>query len=84
MTLLFFTSENTIFFHSMKTSRITNWIVLQVFSSEGCWNCVSESLQILGEDGYIKKFPFEHCLRDARILLIFEVTIITPNCGNLV
>ncbi|WAR25109.1 ACAD9-like protein [Mya arenaria] len=45
-----------------------------VFSSEGCWNCASESLQVLGGLGYMKTYPYERYLRDARILMIFEGT----------
>ncbi|XP_032851702.2 complex I assembly factor ACAD9, mitochondrial isoform X3 [Tyto alba] len=46
----------------------------QVFSSEGAWTCVSEALQILGGLGYMKDYPYERYLRDARVLLIFEGT----------
>lgn len=47
----------------------------QVFSSEAAWQCVSEALQILGGSGYMKDYPYERMLRDARILLIFEVSV---------
>lgn len=50
----------------------------QVFSSEGAWQCVSEALQILGGVGYVKDHPHERLLRDARILLIFEVCALLP------
>ena len=46
----------------------------QVFSSEGAWKWCSECLQVLGGLGYMKSYPFERYLRDARILLIFEGT----------
>ena len=49
-------------------------LILQVFASEGSWVCVSEALQILGGLGYMKDYPYERYLRDARILLIFEGT----------
>ncbi|XP_048212338.1 complex I assembly factor ACAD9, mitochondrial [Perognathus longimembris pacificus] len=48
--------------------------MVKVFSSEGAWQCVSEALQILGGSGYMKDYPYERLLRDARILLIFEGT----------
>lgn len=48
--------------------------IVKVYSSEGCWNAVSECLQILGGMGYMKNFPFERYLRDSRIMLIFEGT----------
>ncbi|KAI9555608.1 hypothetical protein GHT06_018123 [Daphnia sinensis] len=48
--------------------------MVKVFSSEGVWNCTSECLQILGGLGYMKDYPYERYLRDARILLIFEGT----------
>ncbi|XP_076972508.1 complex I assembly factor ACAD9, mitochondrial isoform X2 [Tamandua tetradactyla] len=48
--------------------------MVKVFSSEGAWQCVSEALQILGGSGYMRDYPYERLLRDARILLIFEGT----------
>jgi len=48
--------------------------MVKVFSSEGCWECGSECLQVLGGLGYMKDYPYERYLRDARILLIFEGT----------
>ncbi|NWY63005.1 ACAD9 dehydrogenase, partial [Chionis minor] len=48
--------------------------MVKVFSSEGAWTCVSEALQILGGLGYMKDYPYERYLRDARILLIFEAS----------
>ncbi|XP_071806222.1 complex I assembly factor ACAD9, mitochondrial-like [Asterias amurensis] len=48
--------------------------IVKVFASEGSWVCVSEALQILGGLGYMKDYPYERYLRDARILLIFEGT----------
>lgn len=50
----------------------------QVFSSEGAWQCMSEALQILGGTGYTKGYPYERMLRDACILLIFEVRALLP------
>lgn len=48
--------------------------IVKVFSSEGAWKWGSECLQVLGGLGYMKSYPFERYLRDARILLIFEGT----------
>lgn len=48
--------------------------IVKIFSSEGCWDCASECLQILGGLGYMKAYPYERYLRDSRILLIFEGT----------
>ncbi|KAG7164836.1 Complex I assembly factor ACAD9-like [Homarus americanus] len=48
--------------------------IVKVFSSEAAWHWGSECLQILGGLGYMKSYPFERYLRDARILLIFEGT----------
>ncbi|NXV51410.1 ACAD9 dehydrogenase, partial [Uria aalge] len=48
--------------------------MVKVFSSEGAWTCVSEALQILGGLGYMRDYPYERYLRDARILLIFEAS----------
>ncbi len=48
-------------------------LIIQVFSSEGSWICVSEALQVLGGLGFTKNYPYERYLRDCRILQIFEV-----------
>ncbi|XP_045165719.2 complex I assembly factor ACAD9, mitochondrial-like [Mercenaria mercenaria] len=48
--------------------------MVKIYSSEGCWNCASECLQVLGGLGYMKTYPYERYLRDARILMIFEGT----------
>ncbi|XP_068231075.1 complex I assembly factor ACAD9, mitochondrial-like [Palaemon carinicauda] len=48
--------------------------IVKVFSSEGAWKWGSECLQIMGGLGFMRAFPFERYLRDARILLIFEGT----------
>ncbi|XP_064633148.1 complex I assembly factor ACAD9, mitochondrial-like [Lineus longissimus] len=48
--------------------------MIKVFSSEGAWECGSECLQILGGLGYMKDYPYERMLRDARIMTIFEGT----------
>ncbi|NXW83438.1 ACAD9 dehydrogenase, partial [Alopecoenas beccarii] len=56
--------------------------IVKVFSSEGTWTCVSEALQILGGLGYMKDYPYERYLRDARILLIFEASMNTLFTGT--
>lgn len=43
---------------------------------------MSEALQILGGSGYMKDYPYERMLRDARILLIFEVSV-PAGCASL-
>jgi len=48
--------------------------MVKIFSSEGAWHWGSECLQVLGGLGYMKDYPYERYLRDARILLIFEGT----------
>jgi alkylation response protein AidB-like acyl-CoA dehydrogenase len=48
--------------------------ICKVRASEGVWRVVNEALQIAGGMGYMKEYPFERYLRDARINLIFEGT----------
>lgn len=48
--------------------------IVKIFSSEGCWVCVSECLQVMGGLGYMKDYPYERYLRDSRIMQIFEGT----------
>ena len=46
----------------------------KVYGSEMLWRVVNESLQIAAGMGYMKDFPYERLLRDARVNLIFEGT----------
>jgi acyl-CoA dehydrogenase family protein 9 len=46
----------------------------KVFASEMLWEAVDENLQIWAGNGYMKEYPYERWLRDARINRIFEGT----------
>ena len=48
--------------------------IAKVFASEMLWEVVDENLQIWAGNGYMKEYPFERWLRDARINRIFEGT----------
>lgn len=48
--------------------------ICKVYASEALWRVVNESLQIAAGIGYMKDYPYERLLRDARINLIFEGT----------
>jgi acyl-CoA dehydrogenase family protein 9 len=46
----------------------------KVFASEMLWTVANEALQIAAGLGYMKEYPYERLLRDARINHIFEGT----------
>jgi acyl-CoA dehydrogenase family protein 9 len=46
----------------------------KVFGSEMLWRVVNESLQIAAGMGYMREFPYERYLRDARINHIYQGT----------
>lgn len=46
--------------------------IAKIFASEVCWEAVDENLQIWAGSGYMKEYPYERWLRDARINRIFE------------
>jgi acyl-CoA dehydrogenase family protein 9 len=46
----------------------------KIFSSENSWQVVNDAVQIAGGNGFIKEYPYERCLRDCRINMIFEGT----------
>lgn len=48
--------------------------IAKVFASEMVWECADENLQIWAGAGYMKEYPYERWLRDARINRIFEGT----------
>lgn len=48
--------------------------VCKVYCSEKLWETVDKSLQIAAGNGYMREYPYERMMRDARINLIFEGT----------
>ncbi len=48
--------------------------ISKVFASEAMWRASNEALQIAAGNGFMKEFPYERIVRDARILTIFEGT----------
>ncbi len=46
----------------------------KIVGSETLWRVVNDALQIAAGVGYMKEYPYERLLRDARINLIFEGT----------
>ena len=46
----------------------------KVFASEMLWRAADEMVQVAGGRGYVKPYPYERMLRDARINRIFEGT----------
>jgi alkylation response protein AidB-like acyl-CoA dehydrogenase len=45
---------------------------LKIFGSDLVWRAADEMVQVAGGRGYVKPFPYERLLRDARIHRIFE------------
>lgn len=48
--------------------------ITKVYGSEAMWRTIDEALQVAGGNGYMREFPYERALRDARINRIFEGT----------
>jgi acyl-CoA dehydrogenase family protein 9 len=48
--------------------------ITKVFSSEAMWRTIDEALQVAGGNGFMREYPYERALRDARINRIFEGT----------
>ncbi len=48
--------------------------ITKVFGSEAMFRTIDEALQIAGGNGFMREFPYERALRDARINRIFEGT----------
>ena len=46
----------------------------KLFASEVAMNCANKGIQIHGGYGYVKEFPAERHLRDAKITEIYEGT----------
>ncbi len=48
--------------------------ISKVFATEALWRVCDEALQIAGGNGFMREFPYERVMRDARINRIFEGT----------
>ncbi len=48
--------------------------ISKVFGTEALWRTVDEALQTAGGNGYMREYPYERIMRDARINRIFEGT----------
>lgn len=48
--------------------------IAKVFASEVLWEAVDENIQIWAGNGFMKEYPYERWMRDARINRIFEGT----------
>jgi acyl-CoA dehydrogenase family member 9 len=48
--------------------------IAKVFGTEALWRTADEALQIAAGNGYMREFPYERVLRDARINRIYEGT----------
>ena len=48
--------------------------ICKVFASESAWRIINEAVQIGAGTAYMKDYPYEQCLRDTRINIIFEGT----------
>jgi alkylation response protein AidB-like acyl-CoA dehydrogenase len=48
--------------------------ITKVFGSEAMWRTIDEALQVAGGNGFMREYPYERALRDARINRIFEGT----------
>jgi alkylation response protein AidB-like acyl-CoA dehydrogenase len=44
------------------------------FATDACFNVINEALQLHGGYGYLRDFPLERLLRDARVHQILEGT----------
>lgn len=48
--------------------------ISKIYASEALWEVVDEALQIAGGNGFMREFPYERIMRNARINRIFEGT----------
>ncbi|MDF1798238.1 MAG: acyl-CoA dehydrogenase family protein [Planctomycetota bacterium] len=57
-----------------ETDYLLESAACKIFATERLWTLANDSLQVAGGWGFMKEFPFERIVRDARINLIFEGT----------
>ncbi len=74
-----FTGESMVYFttglkDNPNVSIAIEAAICKAFTSEALWQTVNDCLQIAGGNGFMKEYPYERFLRDARINIIFEGT----------
>ncbi|HED66483.1 MAG TPA: acyl-CoA dehydrogenase [Planctomycetes bacterium] len=57
-----------------ETETMLEAAACKMFSTERLWDICNSALQLTGGTGFMREYPFERILRDARINLIFEGT----------
>jgi alkylation response protein AidB-like acyl-CoA dehydrogenase len=59
-----------------QSQALVGWLlpILKTFAGETGFEVASEAIQVFGGAGYVKDWPVEQLLRDARVLTIFEGT----------
>lgn len=57
-----------------ETDYLLESAACKIFATERLWTLANDSLQVAGGWGFMKEYPFERIVRDARINLIFEGT----------
>lgn len=57
-------------------AALNGWLlpVIKTLGGETAFDVASDAIQIFGGAGYTREWPVEQCLRDARVLTIFEGT----------
>ena len=48
--------------------------ICKIFVSEALWRVIQHAVQINGGNGFMREYPYERFLRDARVNMIFEGT----------
>ena len=74
-----FTSESIVYFTTWMKEVLQAPIAIEsaickVFTTEALWETINDCLQVAGGNGFMKDYPYERFLRDARINTIFEGT----------
>jgi alkylation response protein AidB-like acyl-CoA dehydrogenase len=62
--------------HDPDMQALGQWLlpIVKTLGGEVAFDVSSDALQVLGGAGYTREWPVEQCLRDARVLAVFEGT----------
>jgi acyl-CoA dehydrogenase family protein 9 len=79
MACAIYASESVVYFSTGKMNQgLTDYslesAVCKVYCSEKLWDTADKAMQIAAGNGYMREYPYERVMRDARINLIFEGT----------
>jgi acyl-CoA dehydrogenase family protein 9 len=60
--------------HDRKLDASLEAAICKIFGTEALWRATNHAVQVAGGTGFMREYPYERAVRDARVNMIFEGT----------